>query len=221
MSTHPNTFFSSRRLPGQQRGFALIMALIFLLLLTMLAVSTAQHALLQQRMAGSLRNAQQARMSAETALRGAEYSIWSVAGHPGVHLHCQDGRISSDDGCVIYRPLSAPYGVNGAVTRFQAASGWITDVGKSYTGTQRRGYTANKGQPTAVLARNPMYIIEDLGSVRPSSTGGLHESGNTGPNNGDAGELDVHIYRVTARGTGGNPNIVRVVQSTFDAPAGP
>jgi len=205
----------------RSRGFALIMVLVFLLLITMLAVITAQHALLQQRMAGSLRNAQQARLSAETALRGAEYAIWSIASQAGVHLHCQDGNISADDGCVMYRPLTAPYGVNGTVTRFRTASGWITDIGKNYTGPQRRGYTTDKGQATAVLARNPMYIIEDLGSVRAPGAGSLHESGNTGPNNIGAGEVDVHIYRITARGTGGNPNVVRVVQSTFDAPASP
>ncbi|GGA14178.1 hypothetical protein ISN74_12040 [Dyella caseinilytica] len=197
------------------------MVLIFLLLITMLAMGTAQHALLQQRMAGSLRNAQQARLSAETALRGAEYRIWSIASQAGIHLHCQDGRISSDDGCVMYRPLSAPYSANGTVTRFQTASGWVTGIGKSYIGSQRRGYTSGKGQPTAALAKNPVYIIEDLGSMRPPGAGSLHESGNTGPNNGGVGEVDVHIYRITARGTGGNPNIVRVVQSTFDAPASP
>jgi type IV pilus assembly protein PilX len=212
---------SSRNLPRPQRGFSLIMALIFLLLITLLAVSTAQHALLQQRMAGSLRNAQQAQLSAETALRGAEYRIWSQAGHAGVRLHCQRGRISPDDGCVVYDPLSSPYAEKGEIARFQSTPNWITGVGKSYRGAQQIGYTSDRGEPTAVLARNPVYLIEDLGSVRPSSTGALHESGNTGPNNGGAGELDIHMYRVTARGTGGNPNVVRIVQSTFDAPAGP
>jgi type IV pilus assembly protein PilX len=207
--------------PRRQQGFSLVMVLIFLLLLTMLTVSTAQHALLQQRMAGTLRNAQQAQLSAETALRGAEYGIWSKAGHAGVHLHCQQGRLSSDDGCVVYDPLSTPYGAKGDVARFQSATGWVADIGKSYRGPRQSGYTSDKGEPAAVLARNPVYIIEDLGSVRPSSTGSLHESGNTGPNNSGAGEVNIHMYRVTARGAGGNPNVVRVVQSTFDAPVSP
>jgi type IV pilus assembly protein PilX len=204
--------------PCRQKGSALVIALIFLMLITMLAISASEHSLLQERIAGSLRNAQQARMSAETALRGAEYKIWSIASQPGARLHCLEGSISRDDGCVIYRPLSAPYRANGVVTTFRSAQGWISNTGVTYAGPTRGGYTGNSGQPTAVLARNPVYIIEDLGSEQPPGANGLHESGNTGPNNSGVGQLDVHIYRITARATGGNPNVVSVVQSTFDAP---
>ncbi len=203
----------------RQRGFALVVALIFLTLITMLAINACEHALLQERMAGNLRNAQQARMSAETALRGAEYKIWSIASQPGARLHCLVGSVSSDDGCVVYRPLSAPYLANGAVTRFQSAQSWLSDIGVAYTGPAQGGYTSNTGQPTASLARNPVYLIEDLGSEQSASASGLHESGNTGPNNNGVGQVDIHIYRITARATGGNPNVVSVVQSTFDAPA--
>jgi type IV pilus assembly protein PilX len=196
------------------------MALIFLALITLLAVGAAQRSLLQQRMAGSLRNAQQARMSAETALRGAEYQVWFKASQPGPGLHCQEGGVSSDDGCIVYRPQSAPYAAGGKVRSFLTALGWVSGIGKRYGGPGRGGYTQDHGEPTAVLARDPVYLIEDLGRERPEGTGGLHESGNTGPNNGNAGEIDLHIYRITARGTGSNPNVVSVVQSTFDAPAG-
>jgi type IV pilus assembly protein PilX len=219
MPIHRSMPFSPCRTSRQQRGFALAMALIFLLLITLMAVSASQRSLLQQRMAGSLRNAQQARMSAETALRGAEYKIWSIANQPGVNLHCQDGRLSADDGCILYRPLSSAYAAKGIVTTFQTAAGWVSNVGKSYTGPGRKGDVANSEPPTAVLARNPVYLIEDLGSEQPPGAGALHESGNTGPNNRGAGDLDVHVYRITARGTGGNPNVIRIVQSTFDAPA--
>jgi type IV pilus assembly protein PilX len=41
----------------------------------------------------------------------------------------------------------------------------------------------------------------------------------TGLNNGGAGNMNIHIYRITARATGGNQNTVRVAQSTFDAQA--
>jgi type IV pilus assembly protein PilX len=203
----------------KQQGLALAMALIFLLLITMLAIGASHHALLQQRMAGSLRNAQQARMSAETALRGVEYKIWVTASRPGVRLHCQEGGLSKDDACIIFRPLSSAYAAQGKVTRFQTGAGWISDIGRRYMGPTRKGYTKNAEQPTAVLARDPVYIIEDLGRERPPGVGALHESGNTGPNNGNTGEPEIHIYRITARGTGGYPNVVSVVQSTFNAPA--
>jgi len=194
------------------RGFALLMALVFLLLISMFAVGTSEYALLQQRMTGSLRNAQQARMSAETALRGAEYKLWSMANQPGARLHCLDYAISSDDGCVVYRYGSALYSANGAVTRFQSVSAWISDVGVTYA------KSSSTQEPTAELAQRPVYLIEDLGIERPPGASGLHESGNTGPNNAGQGRVDLHMYRITARGTGGHSNTTSIVQSTFDAP---
>src|SRR5579875_1312732 len=113
------------RVRNTQSGFALLMALIFLVLLSMLAITASQHSLLQERMAGSFRHAQQARMSAESALRGVEYKLWSLASQAGARLHCQEAAITQDDGCVIYRPDSALYAANGAVSRFQSAAGWI------------------------------------------------------------------------------------------------
>lgn len=204
-----------------ERGFALLVALVFLVLMTTLALSASRHSLMQERMAGSLRNAQQARMSAETALRGVEYKLWLTAGQPGVRIHCSENTITTDDGCVIYRAWSALYAKNGAVTRFRTSQGWLPGMGVSYLGPTRSGYTRNTQQPTAALAKNPVYIIEDLGRERPPGTGALHESGNTGPNNVGQGNMDIHIYRITARAAGGNPNFVRIVQSTFDAPANP
>jgi type IV pilus assembly protein PilX len=194
-----------------------MIALIFLLLMTMLAFSASQHSVLQERIAGNFRNAQQAKMSAQTALRGAEYKLWSVASQTGAHLYCASGDISAD-GCVIYQPLAAPYGVHGMVTTFQSASGWIANSGVTYAGPTREGYTRDTGQPTAVLSQNPVYLIEDMGVEKPPGVGGLHESGNTGANNGSPDQIELHVFRITARGAGGNPNMVSIVQSTFDAP---
>ncbi|WP_255682792.1 PilX N-terminal domain-containing pilus assembly protein [Dyella sp. 2HG41-7] len=200
---------------GTCNGFALLMALIFLLLISMFAVGASEYALLQQRMAGNLRNAQQARMSAESALRGAEYKLWSTANQPATRLHCLDAAVSPDDGCVVYRGDGALYATNGAVTRFQSAAGWIAGIGVSYP------LSSNTQEPTEALAKDPVYLIEDLGAEHPPGTTGLHESGNTGPNNAAQAQVAIHMYRITARGVGGNSNTVSVVQSTFDAPVNP
>lgn len=202
-----------------QRGAVLVVALIFLLLLTILALSASGRSLLQERMVGGLRNDQQAMMSADTALRGAEWALWKRTLTVGSHLNCLNGSISSDDACIIYNVGNTPYAAGGDVVKFQTSQGWITGIGKQYLGADGNGYTAST-LATAQLAQNPLYIIEDLGlETPPGISGSQHEAGDTGPNNGGAGSVSTHIYRVTARATGGSANTVRVLQSTFDAQA--
>jgi type IV pilus assembly protein PilX len=209
----------------RQRGATLIVALIFLLLLTILALGASSRSLLQERMAGSLRNSQQAQMSAETALRGAEWTLWKTTSNVGGHIDCLAGGISSDSGCIIYNLSSTPYTATGDVTKFLTQSGWVTnssgDIGKAYKGGDGSiDYTASSRAATLdQLAKNPVYVIEDLGPELPPGAGAQHEAGDTGPNNTGPGQLNTHIYRITARATGGNSNAVWVAQSTFDAQA--
>jgi type IV pilus assembly protein PilX len=68
------------------------------------------------------------------------------------------------------------------------------------------------------LAANPRYIIEDLGvELPPGISGGLHESGATGALAGGSTSTNRHVYRITARATGGNKDMVRALESTFAA----
>jgi len=194
---------------SSQRGVVMVIALIFLLLLTILAVSASGNSLLQERMSGNLRNAQQAQMSAETALRGAEWKLWSSSGITGSHLHC---GTSVPGACYTYdsaKPISA-------VVNFRTQTGWVADGATTYQGADSAvDYTAlTNGR----LAKNPLYMIEDMGpELPPGVSGGLHESGATGP--GGIGYTNTvrHIYRITARASGGNINTVRVLETTFSA----
>lgn len=208
-----------------QRGAVLIVALIFLLLLTILALSATGRSLLQERMAGGLRNAQQAQMSAQTALRGAEWKLWmNTTNLVGTPLLCGSGVLAGS--CYKYNPNdSAIYGDSGIVTHFRHGQGWITTGTTAYTGPSGSvDYTAANSSAfgtaaaTAQLANNPVYLIEDLGvELPPGIDSGLHESGDTGPNGGGYTSTTRHIYRITTRATGGNSNTVRVLQSTFAA----
>jgi type IV pilus assembly protein PilX len=215
MPAIPDRIASARihRQPHGQQGAVLLVALVFLLLLTMLALSATGRSLLQERMAGGLHNAHQAEMSAETALRGAEWRLWTSTSQVGGHLDCLMGSVSDDDGCTVYNPSNPPYTATGPVTKFLTSSGWVTGVGRTYSGPQ------GKGGYGATLAKDPIYLIEDMGRELPPGAGTQHESGYSGPNNGGPGQVDIHIYRITARATGGNANTVRAVQSTFDAQA--
>jgi type IV pilus assembly protein PilX len=210
--------------PVRERGAVLLVALIFLILLTLLAIGASSGSLLQQRMVAATRSAQLASMSADTALRGAEWRIWNTSSVIGGTLHCDAAAINATTGCVKYDPESPLYEAGGAVNQFRTGNNaWLT-TGIEYKGIDDSGYTSlslPSSYPTASpnVADNPRYIIEDMGLVKPPGSGPQHESGVTGPNNGGAGHINIHIYRITARATGGNQNTVRVAQSTFDAQA--
>ncbi|WP_333677838.1 pilus assembly protein [Dyella sp.] len=219
---HRSLLYRRDAAPHAQRGAALLVSLIFLLLLTILALSASSRSLLQERMAGGLRNAQQAQMAANAALRAAEWTIWSRTSQVGKYMDCQNGQISSDDGCVVYNASNASlYGASGTVTNFQTSSGWITTGAHTYTGPTGQGYTGSNTMTTnySQLAQNPVYIIEDMGLELPPGAGTQHEAGATGPTGSGPGQVSTHVFRITARATGGSPNTVSVLQSTFDAQA--
>lgn len=200
----------------RERGAVLVLALIFLVLVTIMALTASSSSMLQLRMAGNLRNAQQAQMSADTALRGAEWRLWTSARYVGGFLNCTDGSISTD-GCVKYNAANSnAYGETGIVTKFR--HGETAGVGVEYMGPGGlTDYTDNGSLAVvAQLDQNPRYIIEDLGRVRPPGAGLQCES--QGCNGGGpGGGPNLHSYRITARGIGGGKNSTRVLQSTFDA----
>lgn len=193
-----------------QQGAVLVVALIFLLLLTILAISASSRSLLQERMAGGLLNAQQAEMSAQTALRGAEWKLWTSAINVGTHLNCGTGIFTD---CYIFDPANPI----ANVVAFRTTQGWPTAGATQYNGVAGASVdfttAANGG-----LAKNPLYMIEDMGvELPPGVSGSLHESGATGTGGTGYTSIVRHVYRITARATGPNANTVRVLESTFAA----
>lgn len=61
--------------PRNQQGAALVMSLIILLVMTLLGVSAMQVTVMEEKMAGSLRNRSIAFQAAESALRDAEATL--------------------------------------------------------------------------------------------------------------------------------------------------
>lgn len=74
------------RLRGE-RGSALAIALIFLLLMTLLGVSAMQGSNLQERMAGNLRDRNMAFQAAEAALRTGETWLMDVLNQSDANLN--------------------------------------------------------------------------------------------------------------------------------------
>ncbi|WP_081996593.1 PilX N-terminal domain-containing pilus assembly protein [Luteibacter sp. 9133] len=190
---------------GRQGGVVLVLALIFLLLMTVLAIAASGTSLIQLRLVGGLRSSQIADFGAESALRGAEWKLWTASN--GTPMTCT----SSGPDCYMYDATTP----NTTVDAFRAAPGWLATGATTYAAGV---LTAASSDKSFRLSKDPVYVIEDLGVELPSGFGSQHESGQTAPGTGNT-STDSHIYRITARSTGSNDNTVRVIETTFAAKA--
>ncbi|SEO62790.1 type IV pilus assembly protein PilX [Luteibacter sp. UNC138MFCol5.1] len=191
--------------PGAQRGVVLVVALIFLLLITILAMAASGTSLMQLRLVGGLRSSQLADFGAESALRGAEWRLWTASN-------------TTPMACTTSGPVCYKYDAtitNADVEKFRNAKGWDATASTTYSaGTLTKASTDN----TFKLTKDPVYLIEDLGVELPPGSGTQHESGQSAPGTGNT-SVDSHVYRITARSTGANDNTVRALETTFAAKA--
>ncbi|HUW28323.1 MAG TPA: PilX N-terminal domain-containing pilus assembly protein [Sulfuriferula sp.] len=128
---------------SRQSGMALMVSLIFLVLLTLLAVSAMHGTILQERMAGNTRDRMLAFQSAEAALRTAE-SLLGNAGLPS--------------GTGIYMvPNTSPAATYTSAQQWDTSYPWTTSAA-SLTGGSISG-----------VASQPLYVIERLTTTPPSS----------------------------------------------------
>lgn len=175
----------------RERGVALVMALVFLLLLTILGLTAMSTTSLQEKMAGNAKDRDQAFQAAETALVFAENWLNNQVAKP-VFPNTAQG---------LYQPdLTLSQGI-WETLNWTGSSGLVT-----YPGTPGQAVSSG-GLSTSIVYSQPKYIIEDLGEL-PESGGSLvmaqdyKGKGNT-------------VLRVTARGTGGTDAAQAMVQSVF------
>lgn len=179
--------------PHAVRGIALVMALVFLLLLTLLGISALNTTSLEEKMAGNVKDRNLAFQAAESALIQAEYWLYSslTAPEPG-----------STPGT--YQPSTTSVQVWDSVN--WSGSGVIT-----YPNTPD-GVAAGSATLSNVNTQ-PKYIVEylrkDAGSTGGGSTGqslvvmpGAQTGGTT-------------YLRITARGTGSTNAATVMLQSTY------
>ena len=194
---------------GKKFSIVLAIALVFLVLLTILALASSGGSLLQQKMVGATRNAQLAEWGAESALRGAEWRLWTASSSPTTRLKC--GESSTLSNCYVFDRFNP----NTIVTNFRTQKGWVTAGATQYTNLNYSAVQSSDASPK--LAADPYYIIEDLGIERPPGVGSQHESGATGTSGAGYTSVERHLYRITARSPGGTMNTIRVAESVFAA----
>lgn len=130
---------------SRQSGMVLMISLIFLVLLTLLAVSGMQGTILQERMAGNTRDRMIALEAAETALRTAA----DILGAPGL-----------PSGIGIYM-VPPPNSTSPAAT-FTSTQQWDTYPWATSAATLPNGSING-------VAQQPQYVIERLSTTPPTN----------------------------------------------------
>jgi type IV pilus assembly protein PilX len=173
-----------------QQGASLVIALLFLIVLTILGLVSVRSSTVQERMAGNDRDRAVAFEAAEAALRDAEFDIrLNITPADAFDVACAGG-------------LCWPSTV--ATPQWNAVT---------WTGATSRIYGVNSGAgafPLAV-ANPPRYIIELLPPL-PPAPGDTLVKGNSASTTGGIG------YRITARGWGRRPNTQVELQSVYVKP---
>jgi len=210
------------RTPRAERGAVLVVSLMFLVVLTLLALTSMSGTTLEERMAGQYRDLNLAFQSAEAALRDAERDLFGVTavgapapGTPGgARANVISGRTGfgdgndtangtcTDSGNVNYgRGLCYPRDP-GVHPRFPTA-----DLSAASTVAVPYG-TYTSATPLLGVSNQPRYLIEAIWSGVPA-----------GPTQSiGAGAGPPTYYRITARGFGANQNTRITLQEMYLKP---
>lgn len=185
-------------LHSRQSGAVLLVALIFLIILTLLGISNMQSGLMEEKMAGAFRDRNGlAFESAELALREGEKYLNNVAVGPfndtvtGLHDNFENGGDPSFWRSTTASATTCP--ASGTVTAFN----WSATAGRCSSVLVTRQLTGT--------AAAPRYVIEELADV--PKPGASQKAG--------VAKDSTKVYRITARGVGAQTTTVVILQSTF------
>lgn len=185
-----------------QRGAVLITGLIFLVILMLIGTTAMQGTLLEEKMAGNLRDETLAFQAAEAALRSGERFLEQVTipefnSSDGLYFYADcwgsesgagdeagDTAGSTGNACAPENPATWP------------ASDW-SDAAK----------TRSVEIETDGVASQPRYFIEQLPNISlMGNSGSAQQSGSL---------QTASIFRIVARGVGGNDATAAILQSTY------
>ncbi|MEY2114604.1 MULTISPECIES: pilus assembly PilX family protein [Rhodanobacter] len=169
------SFHPARRHPsprrGAQRGVALVVALILLVVITLVGLAAVRGTIMQQKMSANMYDRQVAFQGAEAAMRAAAASIPTSPGD--VARNCQSASVKC-----LADPFSDPDLPAGSIKTLSTAQ-----------------YTAG-----TLATGQPQYVVENMGNFQdPSANTGFNQSANSHNYGVNGGAITNIYYRVTAR----------------------
>ena len=174
----------------KQRGAALVVSLIILLIMTVIGVTSMRGSVLEEKMAGNARQAMVASHAAEASLRAGETWIIANVKNPGDLVQFSNGTL----GLYSQRdPLLLP---GFDIYDDSAWAGNSVSVGLT-------GIIPPGGLKNQLVSQDPAYIVEYIGRVGPP------------PLNYDKPDPRQYAFRITAIGWGEDANAHFLAESYF------
>jgi type IV pilus assembly protein PilX len=172
----------------KQQGAALAVSLIMLLVLTLLGIAGMQSTIMEEKMAGNMRDKALAFQSAESGLlNGERHSQTLLSSSSPFVPNCTGG-------------LCLPSTTATAVWNDTALINWGTSMNTFLYGVTIAA--TNLG----LISAQPQYIVELLPDPPRSVGDSLDATDNT---------ITPKVFRVTSRGIGGSANSPVMVQSAY------
>ncbi|MCI0734506.1 MAG: PilX N-terminal domain-containing pilus assembly protein [Methylococcaceae bacterium] len=175
---------------SSQKGAALAVSLIMLLVLTLIGITGMHTTTLEEKMSGNGRDYNLAFQAAEVALRTAEAYVESlVTVTDFVSTNSNDGRLAETETDPDYFSSDTWYSTNGST---------VGSVQPSYL-------------VSSLYGDQPRYIVKYVTEYDPDTNARL----NIGGYGEKLAGAQVTVFRVTARGTGGTNDSQVLLQSHY------
>lgn len=189
----------SGRSHQRSRGFILVTSLVFLVVITLLAVSAMNSTTVQERMASNLREKSRARQASDSALREAEMRMRGP----------QMKQYTQPLGCKEVATLDANTGkTTGSLFIWCQGDMFPDDVKEESAAYLRESLW---GRPQ-IQHYVPGDQLPNVGFMVEELRNGLPDTLDPDTN---ARGIGIMLYRITARGKGQNPAAISVTQSIF------
>ncbi len=189
----------------RQRGAALIIALLVLMMMTMIGITSMEGIILEEKMAGAYNNQQQAFNASENALRAGERWLWDRFFRP----------LAAENGFDGIYPMDSRMIGNTVRDFWNDRDNWPSASAVHVVGD---GNSTSYSDSFTALNRPPIFVIEQLPEVINDGSGGysLQFAGGQGQGVGSANlRPKIVYYRITGRAVGGTGNEHVITQSTY------
>jgi type IV pilus assembly protein PilX len=183
-------------LPARQRGIVLIIALIMLVAMTTIGVSSITTSSLEERMAGNFNDRNIALQAAEAALREGERYVQTNKPDPS--------KFSPNCNVIAGLCDNSDNSINHTIY-------W--DEPTTWSSSSKHMTYSSDTSLVCTTCEDAKYIIEHMGYTCPPGEPACYED--TVNNRPNAASGDPAIYRITAIGYGMNDSTKVMLQSTY------